>query len=62
MKDFDKYTTAYAAAMESEGHKKVGSVASIFFALFTGEVLGGIKEGLVSFREVRELVGKKSPR
>jgi hypothetical protein len=59
MKDFDKNTRAYAEAMESEGHKKRGSVASIFFALFTGEVLGAIKEGLISFREVREPCWKK---
>jgi hypothetical protein len=59
MRDFDKHTKAYAEAMESEGYKKVGSVASIFLALFTGEVLGAIKEGLVSFREVHEPCWKK---
>ncbi|HWB84922.1 MAG TPA: hypothetical protein VG675_12325 [Bryobacteraceae bacterium] len=59
MKDFDKHTRTYAEAMESEGYKKAGSVASIFFALFTGEVLGAMKEGLVSFREVREPCWKK---
>ena len=59
MRDFDKYTKAYAEAMESEGHKKVGSVASIFFALCTGEMLGAITEGLVSFREVRGPCWKK---
>jgi hypothetical protein len=59
MRDFDKYTRAYAEAMESEGYKTAGSVASIFFALATGEVLGAIKEGLVSFRELREPCWKK---
>ena len=34
-------------------------MASIFFALFTGEVLGAIKEGLVSFREVHEPCWKR---
>jgi len=59
MKDFDKCTKAYAEAMESEGHKNLSSVASIFFAFFTGEVLGAIKEGLVSFSELREPCWKK---
>jgi hypothetical protein len=59
MRDFDKITKEYAEAMESEGHKRVGSVGSIFFALVTGDVLGAIKEGLVSFREVREPCWKK---
>jgi hypothetical protein len=59
MRDFDRLTKAYAEAMESEGYKKAGSVGSIFFALFTGEPLGAIKETLVSFRELREPCWKK---
>lgn len=59
MRDFDKLTTAYAAAMEAEGYKKAGIVGSIFFSVITGEILGAFKEGLVSFREVREPVWKK---
>jgi hypothetical protein len=59
LRDFDKLTKSYAAAMESEGFKKLGSVGSIFFALFTGEILGAIKEGLISFRELREPCWKK---
>ncbi len=54
MKDFDKLTKAYAAAMEAEGYKKAGSIGSIFFALLTGEPISAIKETLVSFRELRE--------
>ena len=54
MRDFDKLTKAYAAAMESEGYKKAGSVGSIFFSLITGEYIGAVKEALVTFREVRE--------
>ena len=54
MRQFDRLTKAYAAAMESEGYKKMGSIGSIFFALITGEPLGAIKEALVSFRETRE--------
>jgi hypothetical protein len=38
---------------------ELGSVGSIFFALITGEIAGAIKEGLVSFREVREPCWKK---
>jgi hypothetical protein len=59
LRDFDRLTKAYAQAMESEGFKKAGSVGSIFFALFTGEILGAIKEGLVAFRELREPCWKK---
>jgi hypothetical protein len=59
MRDFDKLTKAYSEAMDSEGHKKIGSVASIFFAVATGEPLGAIKEALVSFRELREPSWKK---
>ena len=59
MKDFDKYTKAYAEAMESAGHKKAGSVASMFYTLLKGDVLGVIKEGLVSFREVHQPCWKK---
>ena len=59
MGEFDKLTTAYAAAMEDQGYKKAGIVGSIFFSAVTGEVLGAVKEGLVSFREVREPVWKK---
>ena len=59
LRDFDKLTKAYASAMESAGYRKAGSVASIFFAFAMGEILGGIKEGLVSFREVREPCWKK---
>jgi hypothetical protein len=59
MRDFDKLTKAYAEAMESEGHKKAGSVGSIFFSLITGEPIGAIKETLVSFREMREPCWRK---
>jgi hypothetical protein len=59
MRDFDKLTKAYADAMESEGYKKAGSVGSIFFSLITGEPLGAVKEGLVTFRELREPCWKK---
>ncbi len=59
MREFNKLTKQYAEAMESEGYKKAGSVGSIFFALFTGEVVGAFKEGLVSFREVREPCWKR---
>jgi hypothetical protein len=59
MRDFDKLTRAYAGVMESEGYKKAGSVASVFFTLLSGEILGAIKEGLVSFRELREPCWKK---
>jgi hypothetical protein len=59
MRDFDKLTKAYAEAMEAEGFKKAGSVGSIFFALFTGEFLGAVKEGLISVREIREPCWKK---
>lgn len=59
MRDFDKLTKAYAEAMESEGYKRAGSVGSIFFSLITGELLGAVKEALVSFREVREPCWKK---
>jgi hypothetical protein len=54
MRDFDKLTKSYAAAMEDGGFKKAGTIGSIFFALFTGELLGAFKEGLVAFRELRE--------
>lgn len=59
MRDFDRLTNAYAEAMESEGYKKAGSVASIFFSLVTGEILGAIREVVVSFREMREPCWKK---
>ena len=59
MRDFDRLTKAYAEAMESEGFKKAGTVGSIFFSLATGEVIGAIKETLVSFRETREPCWKK---
>lgn len=59
MRTFDKLTKKYAGAMESEGFKKLGTVGSIFFALFTGEPVAAIKETLVSFREVREPCWKK---
>ena len=59
MRDFDKLTTAYAAAMEAQGYKKATTIGSIFFSVITGELLGAFKEGLVSFREVREPVWKK---
>jgi len=55
-RDFAEFATN---TMESEGYKKLGSVGSIFFALITGEIAGAIKEGLVSFREVREPCWKK---
>ena len=59
MRDFNRLTKTYAEAMESEGFKKAGNVGSIFFALFTGEPIGAIKESLVSFREMREPCWKK---
>jgi hypothetical protein len=59
MRDFDKLTKKYSEAMESEGYKKAGSVGSIFFAIVTGDIRGAIKEGVVSFREVREPCWKK---
>jgi hypothetical protein len=59
MGDFDRLTRQYAEAMQAEGYRKVGTVASIFFSLATGEFLGAIKEGLVSFRELREPIWKK---
>jgi len=59
MRDFDKLTKAYAEAMESEGYKTAGSVASIFFSVITGELIGAVKEGLVTFREMREPCWKK---
>ena len=45
--------------MEAEGHKKEVTVGSIFFSIVTGEVLGAIKEGFVSYREIREPSWKK---
>lgn len=59
MRTFDRLTKKYAEAMESEGFNKLGSVGSVFFALFTGEPFAAIKETLVSFREVREPCWKK---
>jgi hypothetical protein len=59
MREFDKHTKAYSAVMESEGYKKAGSVASIFFAAIRGDVLGAVKEGLVGFRELHEPSWKK---
>jgi hypothetical protein len=59
MRDFDRLTQKYAEEMDSEGYKKVGTVASIFFGVVTGEIAGTIKEGLVSFSEVREPCWKK---
>ena len=59
LRDFDKLTKAYAEAMESAGFKKAGSVGSVFFALFTGQIVGAAKEGLLTFREVREPCWKK---
>ncbi len=59
MSDFDKLTKRYSDAMEAEGHRTMGSVASIFFSILTGELLGALKEGLVSLREVREPCWKK---
>ena len=41
-RDFDRLTRAYAEAMDSEGHRKAGTVASTFFGLATGEFLGVI--------------------
>jgi hypothetical protein len=57
--DFDKLTKKYSEAMKAEGFKKLGTVSSIFFSLFMGEVAGAIKEGLVAFRETREPCWKK---
>ena len=59
MGDFDKLTKKYAQAMEAHGHKKEMTVGSIFFSIFRGELLGAVKEGVVSFREVREPSWKK---
>lgn len=59
MRTFDRLTKKYAEAMESEGFNKLGSVGSVFFALFTGEPFAAIKETLVSFHEVREPCWKK---
>ena len=59
MRDFDKLTKAYAAAMEAAGFKKATTVSSIFFSAIIGEVVGAIKEGLVAFRETREPCWKK---
>jgi hypothetical protein len=59
MRDFDNLTKKYAQAMEAEGHKRVATVGSIFFSVATGEVIGAIKEGLVTFRELKEPCWKK---
>ena len=59
MVEFDKLTEEYAKAMKSAGYQKVGSVGSIFFSVVTGEVVGAIRETLVSFRELREPCWKK---
>jgi hypothetical protein len=59
MADFDRLTKAYAESMSAEGHKKLGTIGSIFFSLMTGEPLGALKETLVSFRETREPTWKK---
>jgi hypothetical protein len=54
MRDFDTMTRRYADAMEAAGYNRAGQVASIFFSIATGEIIGAIKEGLVSAREVKE--------
>ena len=54
MRDFDRLTKAYAEAMETEGYKKAGSVASIFFSVVSFEPITTVKETLVSYRELRE--------
>jgi hypothetical protein len=59
MSDFDKLTKAYAEVMEGAGFKKAKTVGSIFFSIFTGELIGAIKEGLVECREMREPCWKK---
>lgn len=59
MRDFDRLTKAYAAAMESQGYKKAGTVGSIFFALLKHDPVDLIKEAAVSFREIREPCWKK---
>lgn len=59
MCELDKLTKRYAEAMEAQRFKKAGSVGSIFFALLRGEIVSAIKEGLVSFREVREPCWKR---
>jgi hypothetical protein len=59
MRQYDELTKAYAEAMKSEGYKKYGQVASIFLSVVTGDILGVVKEGLVSAREVKEPAWKK---
>lgn len=59
MRDFDKLTIKYAEAMDARGFKKIGTVGSIFFSLFTGQIVEAIKEGLVEFQETREPCWKK---
>lgn len=54
MRDFDKLTRQYAEAMESEGYKKAATIGSIFFSMATGDIVGAVKEGLVSYRELCE--------
>jgi hypothetical protein len=59
LRQFDEYTKRYAEVMQSEGYRKLGTVSSIFFSLCVGEFVGALKEGAVSFKEVREPCWKK---
>lgn len=59
LRDFDGMTRRYAEAMEEAGHKKASQVASVFFSIATGEIIGAIKEGLVSASEMKEPCWKK---
>jgi hypothetical protein len=54
LEQFDRYTLDYAKAMEEAGFKKIIKVASIFFSPLLGDFVGAIKEGLVSYSEIRE--------
>jgi hypothetical protein len=62
LRDFDNYTKKYADAMHAAGHQKMVVVGSILISAAMLDVPGVIKEGLVSFRELREPSWKKSPR
>jgi hypothetical protein len=59
LKDFDRLTRAYSDAMEAEGYKKWKTVGSIFLSACRGDLIGALKEGAVSFSEVREPSWKK---
>jgi hypothetical protein len=59
LRDFDTYTKKYADAMRAAGHQKMVVVGSILISAAMLDVRGVIKEGLVSFRELREPSWKK---